>query len=53
MTKDSRLVALETSPPAFTRDAAEMMAWDIFGVAGKLSFRQQRQRSERRSLAYR
>ena len=34
MTKDSRLVALETSPPAFTRDAAEMMAWDIFGVAG-------------------
>ncbi len=34
MTNDSRLVALETSPPAFTQDAAEMMAWDIFGVAG-------------------
>ncbi len=34
MTTESRLVALQTSPPAFTRDTAEMLAWDVFGVAG-------------------
>jgi 4-aminobutyrate aminotransferase-like enzyme len=34
MPEDLRLVALETSPPAFTEGTAEMMAWDIFGVAG-------------------
>ncbi|GLR67009.1 aminotransferase [Acidocella aquatica] len=34
MTTETRLVALETSPPAFTQDSAEMMAWDVFGVAG-------------------
>ncbi len=34
MTTESRLVALQTSPPAFTRDTAEMLAWDVFSVAG-------------------
>ncbi len=34
MTMQPRLVALETSPPAFTPETAEMLAWDIFGIAG-------------------
>ena len=35
MTDLTELVALHTSPPAFTLESAEQMAWEIFGVAGQ------------------
>ncbi len=35
MTDPENLVALQTSPPAFTREAAERMAREIFGVPGE------------------
>ena len=35
MTDPENLVALQTSPPAFTKEAAEQMAGEIFGVLGE------------------
>lgn len=35
MTDPTNLVALQTSPPAFTKEAAEQMAGEIFGVPGE------------------
>lgn len=35
MTNPDNLVALQTSPPVFTKEAAERMAKEIFGVSGE------------------